>query len=74
MHVKLLPAFGGPGYENENHFHNALRAKDLHIHGAFTGQKIYNLSGTLLACRWAKDLQNGCQGVGQKFHKLLTSA
>jgi hypothetical protein len=31
VYVNLLPASGGPGFENEYHFQNALRAKDLHM-------------------------------------------
>jgi hypothetical protein len=41
VYVKLLPAKGGPGNENEYHFHFALRAKDLRMQIAgksFTGK------------------------------------
>jgi hypothetical protein len=48
MHVKLLPAFGGPGLENENHFQDALRAKDLHVS---------------ITCGWAKVSQENLTSV-----------
>jgi len=53
MHVKLLPAFGGPGFENDFHFQNALRAKVSQIQELLMGKRFTYA-----------DIE-----AGQKFHR-----